>query len=155
MKVIFLDVDGVLSSMGPRGLCSQRLDMFADVVKQTGAEVVLSSTWRKPHGLEQRMRLQWELYKRGVEFYGMTPVLDEPVGTGLLVKGVVRGDEIQAWLNGARCRDKITSFIILDDDPNDEMGRLKPHLVKCDGHKGLTQVECDEIIKRLGTATKA
>lgn len=150
MKVIFLDVDGVLSSFGERGLCALRLDMFAALVKATGAEVVLSSTWRHPHCREQRMRLQREFYARGVEFYGMTPVLDAPIGTGLLVKGHLRGDEIQVWLNGHRNGpDKVTSFVILDDDPNDEMGRLKPHLVKCDGYAGLTRQNCDDVVRIL------
>jgi len=150
MKVIFLDVDGVLSSMGPRGLCSQRLDMFAALVKATGALVVLSSMWRHPHCREQLMRLRRELYKRGVELFDSTPVLNELIGTGLLVKGTQRGDEIQTWLNQyRRGPEKVEAFVILDDDPNDEMGRLKPHLVKCDGYKGLTQIECDEIKKRL------
>jgi hypothetical protein len=115
--------------------------MFAKVVKQTGAEVILSSTWRHPHCKDQRMRLQRELYQRGVEFDGFTPI-DANLQT--------RGDEIQAWLNGHRHGpEKVEKFVILDDDPNDEMGRLKPHLVKCDGCAGLTEKECDEIIRRL------
>lgn len=151
MKIIFLDVDGCLSSLGERGLCGLRLDMFAAVVKQTGAEVVLSSTWRHPHCRDQCKRLCQELRDRGVEILDATPVLDQPIGTGLLVKGHVRGDEIQVWLNGHRHGvSKVESFVILDDDPNDEMGRLKPHLVKCDGWAGLMQSDCDEIARRLG-----
>lgn len=141
MKLIFLDVDGVLSSFGERGLCSTRLDMFAEVVKQTGAEVVLSSMWRMPHCREARMRLQQELGKREVELAGMTPVLDSPS---------TRGDEIQVYLN--RYRQIKVEFVILDDDPNNEMGRLKPHLVKTDGHVGLTASNCEEMIQRLGVA---
>lgn len=149
MKVIFLDIDGVLSSFGERGLCSHRLDIFAALVKATGAVVVLSSTWRHPHCREQRMRLQRELYSRGeIEFHSFTPVLNQPIGSGLLMKGFMRGDEIQAWFNRHPSL-AVQSFVILDDDPNDEMGPLKPHLVKCDGYAGLTQVECDEIIRRL------
>ena len=112
--------------------------MFAAVVKATGAEVVLSSTWRHPHCREQRMRLQGELRMRGVEFHSFTPIAMELT---------TRGDEIQTWLNGHR-RENL-EFIILDDDPNDEMGRLKPHLVKCDGYAGLTEKECAEIVRRL------
>lgn len=141
MKVIFLDVDGVVSSFGERGLCGLRLDMFADVVKQTGAEVVLSSTWRHPHCREQRMRLQRELGNRDVEFHSFTPMAME-------LK--TRGDEIQTWLNGHR-REQV-EFVILDDDPNDEMGRLKPHLVKRDGYNGLTNADCEEIVRRLNQA---
>lgn len=139
IKFIFLDVDGVLSSFGERGLCGLRLDMFADVVKKTEAIVILSSTWRFPHCRDQRMRLQRELYQRGVEIADWTPI-DMELKT--------RGDEIQVCLNRYR-RDGVESFVILDDDPNDEMGRLKPHLVKCDGYNGLTNADCEEIVRRL------
>ena len=138
MKIIFLDVDGVLSSFGERGLCGLRLDMFAGVVKKTGAKVILSSTWRLPHCRDQRMRLQRELYQRGVELEGFTPA-DADLQT--------RGDEIQTWLS--RHRYEGVQFVILDDDPNDEMGRLKPPLVKRECHQGLTQAECDDIIRRM------
>lgn len=142
MKIIFLDVDGVLSSFGERGLCGLRLDMFAAVVKQTGAEVVLSSTWRLTQCNEQRRRLRLELCKRGVGMDYHTPA-DVDLKT--------RGDEIQTWLNGYRhAQDRVESFVILDDDPNDEMGPLKTHLVKCDGYSGLTNADCEEILRRLG-----
>jgi hypothetical protein len=145
LKVIFLDIDGVLSSFGLRGLCGTRLDMFADIVKQTGAEVVLASTWRHPHCRDQRMRLQQELGKREVEFFGMTPIL-----------GTTRGEEIKRWISSASRRHQI-DFVILDDDPNDEMGELKPHLVKCDGYQGLTPDIAAEVVHRLndkGLATQ-
>jgi len=139
MKIIFLDVDGVLSSFGERGLCALRLDMFAAVVKQTGADVVLSSTWRMPQCRDQRMRLQHELGKRGAEIADWTPIAMD-------LK--TRGDEIQVYMNRFR-RGEVTDFVILDDDPNDEMGALKSHLVKCDGYAGLTQENCEEIKRRL------
>ncbi len=149
MKIIFLDVDGVLSSFGLRGLCGTRLDLFADIVKRTGAEVVLSSTWRHPRCRDQRMRLQQELGKREVEFFGMTPILDKPAGTVGLLHAVTRGKEIGAWLDAAQHRHEISAYVILDDDPSDEMGRLHHALVKCDGYQGLTPEIASEVIRRL------
>lgn len=148
MNYIFLDIDGVLRPLDLRGLCAQRLDLFAEVAKLTDSDVVLSSTWRLPHCREQRMRLCAELYKRGVKLAGMTPVLNQPIGFGEMVSGVKRGEEIMTWLhkNLVGPQDR---FVILDDDPNDEMGELKPHLVKCDGYKGLTEELCREIARRL------
>jgi len=149
LKVIFLDVDGVLSPFSLRGLCGTRLDLFADIVKQTGAEVVLSSTWRHPHCSEQRMRLQQELGKRDIEFFGMTPILDKPVGSIGLVQSVTRGREIGAWLSAAKRRHEIRAFVILDDDPINEMGELQHALVKCDGDQGLTPDIAAEVVRRL------
>lgn len=153
LKVIFLDIDGVLSSFGLRGLCGTRLDLFADLVKQTGAKVVLSSTWRHSHCREQRMRLQQELGKRGVEFFGMTPVIETPIGTSNLVLGTQRGHEIGMWLDAAKSRHEIAAFVILDDDPNNEMGELKPALVKCDGYQGLTTEIAAEVARKLNAST--
>lgn len=39
--------------------------------------------------------------------------------------------------------------MILDDDPNDEMGELKPHLIKCDGYQGLTPDIAAKVVHRL------
>lgn len=49
MKVIFLDIDGVLHSAdGESALfCSYQMKLLSQVVKQTGAEIVLSSNWRR------------------------------------------------------------------------------------------------------------
>jgi len=140
MKIIFLDIDGVLSSFGARGLCSTRLDLFASIVKQTDADVVLSSQWRLPDCRDQLKRLEQELRKRGVTFFGATPNLSTK-----------RGEEIACWLvtRPDAWTESEPSFVILDDDPNDEMGELKPHLVKCDGYQGLTQDIADEVVRRL------
>lgn len=152
MKVIFLDVDGVLSSFGERGLCGRRIALFADVVQRTGAKVVLSSTWRLPHCRDQRMRLQQELGKHGVELLSMTPVLGGPVGARELdlVGAVTRGEEIRGWLEMARrWLQPVLQYVILDDDPNDEMGDLRTYLVKCDGYEGLTAAVAEEVVRRL------
>jgi len=143
MKVIFLDVDGVLSSGGVNGLCEKRLDLFADLVKRSKAEVVLSSTWRRPQCREGRLRLQRELGKRGVEFYGMTPILDRED----------RFKEIAAWCDGQS--ESIEAFIALDDDPDGALTLLGPNLVTCDGYAGLTEDLVGKAVTLLGAASNA
>jgi len=76
MKVIFLDIDGVLNSKNtpnPRKLPyivdSRLLARFKRLLDRTGAKVVLSSTWRyDPAGLFSAKR--W-----GIPFIGVTPDL--------------------------------------------------------------------------------
>lgn len=149
LKVIFLDIDGVLSVFGSRGLCGTRLDMFADIVHLTGSKVVLSSTWRHPHSRDQLLRLEQELEKRNVELFSATPILNIPIESSSLLMGTQRGLEIKAWLDSAKRRYRIDSFVILDDDPNNEMGDLKYALVKCDGYQGLTPQIADAVVLRL------
>ena len=59
MIVIFLDIDGVLNRttrLTRNDCCAvdgDLLDRFKNLVRKTGAKVVLCSTWRhKPKGLE-------------------------------------------------------------------------------------------------------
>ena len=46
MKVIFLDIDGVLNTNSDREISSDKLKLLSELVSKTGADVVLSSSWR-------------------------------------------------------------------------------------------------------------
>ena len=54
MKIIFLDIDGVLNSIAYERekapeqsfIDESRLPLVAQIVRKTGAAIVLSSTWR-------------------------------------------------------------------------------------------------------------
>ena len=51
-KVIFLDIDGVLNDEGEERekgvyIDETRVQRLASIVEQTGAEIVLSSSWRR------------------------------------------------------------------------------------------------------------
>lgn len=74
MKIIFLDIDGVLNcekTPNPRKLRyivdPKLLKRFERLIERTGAKVVLSSTWRyDPAGLFSAKH--W-----GIPFIGVTP----------------------------------------------------------------------------------
>ena len=116
MKVIFLDIDGVLTSdatPNPRNfpyiVDSDLLDRFRKLVNKTGATVVLSSTWRvDPVG-----RLAAEFYK--IPFSDVCPDMpDAP-----------RCEEMEAWL---RSHPEVTRYVVLDDanDCLDELPLFQP-----------------------------
>lgn len=147
MKIIFLDFDGVLNShkwvkANEHLLNSQTLFMHTDVdreavarvdrlCKETGAKVVVSSTWRLFNSLE---RLQEILKNHGFtgEVIGRTPRL-----------GGKRGSEISQWLNE---HGPVESFVILDDDS--DMVHLMHKLVQTTFDLGL-QDEHVELAKAL------
>lgn len=122
MKVIFLDVDGVLNSekdlleaKGKSELFDRPLALLKELVESTKAKIVVSSTWRI--GCSKSGRNSWygeEIFKTltdrlaeyQMEVYDITPVINKP--------GVQRGDEIRAWLENAK--EEIDAFVILDDD---------------------------------------
>jgi len=126
-KIIFLDFDGVLNCIGTkdrvnhprfpdcrvRGLDNFRVKLVSDLAIQTGAKIVISSTWRLMHTLDELRTL---LYSRGldskVEIIGGTPESYREIGLGFGPKRGERGDDIQLWLeqNG-----NPKHYLVLDD----------------------------------------
>ena len=111
MKIIFLDMDGVLNSEltfrnNPTVIDPVDPEMVKQlnrIVKETGARLVLSSTWRKGYLWPSR------LADAGIDlnnFVGITPGSD---------KGF-RGDEVNSWLEYANHFLSIEKYAILDDD---------------------------------------
>lgn len=149
MKILFLDIDGVLNSQRffntlPHGFTTTRSDEILDpeaidrlnkIIRETGAKIVVSSSWRIGLSL---VELQILLKDHGVEgeVIGMTPSINK--------KGRVRGDEIQAWLNDHL---EVIDFVILDDDS--DMRHLMPALVKTSHNEGLLDVHVEQAIKML------
>lgn len=141
MKVIFLDIDGVLNShnyltrpdLQPdsifQNIDPQKIQLLGEIVKATGAKLVLSSSWRnsltaalQPADYEGRC-LIGALALHGLALFDKTPFLEEE-----------RGAEIQQWLAGHGDTDR---FAILDDDHFD-WGGLEPYWVKTSYYTGLT-----------------
>ena len=151
MKVIFTDVDGVLNEDSTPTRTKSRV-IFIDeekllrlkrIVDETGAKIVLSSTWRydreDPRYNADFLELQEAFQKVGLEFYSYTPV--DAIG-------IRRGMEIKAWLG---LHPEVDNYIILDDELFDYEARgLLPRLVKtnfADG--GLTKAHVQEAINLL------
>lgn len=129
MKVIFLDVDGVLNSEHwykknhKRHPERCRTDTAIDpryvrnlrkVVKKTGAKIVLSATCRGVVRKDKTHYLHQILKKYGLEIYDYTIRLSGE-----------RGHEIQDWLDKHR---NVENIVILDDDS--DMLHLTKYLVK-------------------------
>lgn len=126
IKVIFLDVDGVLNCKRTRSrtksgytfVDNSKLEMVKKIILVTGAKVVLSSDWRYDRDDDEYnqefLELKERLESKGIFFYGFTPVING---------GCHRGAEIQAWLDE---HDEVGSFVILDDrqDMQPNMNKL-------------------------------
>lgn len=119
MKIIFLDIDGVLNSRAYDRLRNRdeqtdidetRLPLVKSIVDRTGAKIVLSSTWRVHWSVHPQLCDRDGIYinevfaKYGLEIYDKTPSL------GIRAE---RRDEIAKWLE--RAREKVESFVIIDD----------------------------------------
>lgn len=143
MKVIFLDIDGVLNYqymhtnthdeiIGTFGgkLSRKCITQLNELVDKTDAKIVISSTWRVDDGVEGY------LVDAGVkaDIIGKTPVLNDRFS--------LRGNEIHAWIveNEALIGEpyhNYHSFVILDDD-SDMLLWHRENYFQTDTYTGLT-----------------
>ena len=116
MKVLFLDIDGVLNvnyygrDQYGRIFHSEFVDNLERIINETGAKIMISSSWR--HRGLQRMLDMWEFRNLPGEVIGVTPDLYRHIDFEG-ERTMVRGDEIQAILDRMP---EITNYVILDDD---------------------------------------
>lgn len=155
MKIIFLDIDGVLNGRyteetfgGYVFVSDEKISLLKEIIDRTNAQIVLVSSWRigwflKDHyptyfGEEVWLfeALQEKLGEYGIELMDYT----EELGN--------RGEEISNWLKKHN-REMIESYVVLDDMDEDE---LRPHtnkLVQTNSAEGLTESDVGEAIKIL------
>lgn len=166
MKVIFLDIDGVLNCqwcknfLVPDGcyfVMDEKIILLRQLVDRTGTKIVLSSTWRygwmymqdthipendafRKREIRHFLALQEKLWEFELEFLDRTPVLNESFNH--------RGEEIDQWLREWE-GEPVESFVILDD-LNGKY--LRPHasrLVRTSLRKGLIQKHVELAVKIL------
>ena len=117
-SVVFLDIDGVLNSTESairhgtyKRLCQRAIANLNLVTLSTAAEVVVSSSWRILHSLEQLRTL---LTEAGVKAHvrDVTPQMVSVQGSSGLYLSRLRRDEIRAWLDA---HPDVTRWVVLDD----------------------------------------
>jgi hypothetical protein len=146
MKVIFLDVDGVLNT--PKLIKKFGFDfidhilvaLVARIVRETDAKIVLSSTWR----IEERNKVLviQSLAQHNLELHDCTPVIQRS-GAWTESGWVRRHEEIQAWLNKNPNAQK---FAIIDDFDD---ANIEGSFFQTDENIGLTVAIAEKIIEHL------
>jgi hypothetical protein len=174
MRIIFLDVDGVLNCQihyetqqfkdyreakkqlkkdvkaeriekldyYKAQLSSERIEWLNELCKDTGAVVVISSTWRLGKTAEQLQEV--------FDYAGGTfKIID--VTPNLRGEGCLRGNEIYQWIKE---NDKdlgvsyynFKNYVIIDDD-SDMLLWQREHFFQTDSYSGLTPNTCYKIRK--------
>lgn len=149
MKIIFLDIDGVLNVISQGhdeygAIFHQHfMDNLKRIIDETGAKIVISSSWRKS-GLKE-MRNLWKHRNIAGEIIDVTPSLYLQKGGSICfwndklsrkptekINGysIPRGCEIEYWLNLEKDNYDIESYVILDDDV-DMLLSQKNNFVQC------------------------
>jgi hypothetical protein len=107
------------------------------IIKETGADIVLSSTWRS-NNPDNNKETNKVLNAKGLvkEFFDVTPYC-----------GMRRGIEIAQWLNAQDDAD-IINYVIIDDD-SDMLDNQKDNFVNTDAFVGLTWFDAEKAIEIL------
>ena len=169
MKILFLDIDGVLNSdvymasdeyynaCKDAGIKNHRsyevvtkahhlhidpagVKLLNDLIAKSGVKVVLSSTWRIRYSLEEMNAM---LQGRGATF----EVTD---ATPVKMSWRPRGSEVAEYLRDLEEEEGIVpeAFVILDD--RDEFPKQQDHFVHTPEATGITQEHVDKALKILG-----
>ena len=145
LRVIFLDFDGVLVTPASSfrrtgtGIVADpaAVDALNYLISETGARLVITSTWRLEYSLGELSELLHS-WKVQAEIIGIAP------------SGSSRGDEIQEWLDNCGESTPIDTFVILDDLTY--MGKLSPRLVSTEFESGLTMDDARRALEFLKPA---
>jgi hypothetical protein len=157
--IIFLDIDGVLNStewsesrplrdfipprLAQQAFDEERIDLncvelLRTVVQLTGARLVMTSTWRRRIGVSEFVRL-FALYG-----WNEAPV----IGVTPRIAGLIRGDEVEAWLSN---NDYAGPYVCVDDDDDFRIGQP---LIQTNREVGMTRLDAERCVEVL-TSTKS
>jgi hypothetical protein len=168
-KYIFLDIDGVLATPksiegvgGEWKIEDEKQELLKQIIKLTGAKIVLSSSWRK-----------WDL-ESTIEFMKQEGFWFSDLIVGVTIRAyqyidrtkkihlsIPRGVEIQQWIdtnihsdNGKNWERKTKGedyqYVILDDD-SDMLYTQRKNFVHTNSNSGLTDDNCLDAIRILNT----
>jgi len=163
--IIFLDIDGVLVNdysldhwiKEDRAVSFDHncVELYNKLVQKTGADTVISSTWRKGKSLE---RLKSIFKRRGCKY--PEKIIDVTVNAHSYMKdhdlSIPRGVEIHHWIKQrVYYNNELTgeikadwNYVILDDD-SDMLLAQKDNFVKTDPRKGLQQDTYEQALEIL------
>lgn len=184
MKTVFLDIDGVLNSERWFEYCHKNIDKHERVsnhpfyeidpesvkwlnyiTDQTGAKIVVSSTWRLGRTIAELTEI---LQKCGItgEIIDFTPNM---CFTRDAQATIPRGCEIDSWLRAKGFRrinwskelqkeyaeeSQVKNYVILDDD-SDMLYGQREHFIKCPFSTGLTKKQATKAVKILNKSILA
>jgi hypothetical protein len=157
MKIIFLDIDGVLNCEEAyrsgecqyqewiwedgrkdhyQRFCSRSKDLLNKLIDETGAKIVISSTWR--HSGIEFMRKVWEIEEMSGEIIGITPSMRTKgihIPRGMEIKYFLEEDLKFSHINWdqdqqreSMKRSGVDNYIIIDDD-SDMLYNQRNHFV--------------------------
>lgn len=151
MKVLFLDIDGVVNCKtttqrhrGYIGIDPYMAFLVGRIALRTNCKVVLSSSWRNSkEGIAEVERCVVPLHgTTGNEPHDPT----RPPG----IENCQRGREIQRWLTA---NPEVTHYAILDDE-NDMLPEQQLHFFKTTWERGITEEIAEDVEEYLNQGSE-
>lgn len=156
MKVIFLDIDGVLNNqqtnaktpVGFIGINNSLLKRFSKLVKETNARIVLSSTWKKEWHRDERFCTEDGKYM--VKKFRQQKLLIFDKIKDVNGRLSLRGASIMQYLEN---HPEVEEWVVIDDDEFDfaKYPEIMDRFVHTDNLKGLVE---DDVQKAIGLLLK-
>lgn len=158
MKVIFLDIDGVLNSEDffrnnpDQAIDKNCVSILKNIVDKTGAVIVMSPGWRlwfddnmmPEDGYSQC--LYDILCEFDIKLFGKTPDFSTEEIRTRKTFSHVKAKEVNAWLN--EYETIVDKYVVIDDlDLKNE--EINEHLVRINGQIGITENDAVRIIDMI------
>jgi hypothetical protein len=159
MKIIFLDIDGVLNGhewfpgSQSTGIKKESVDQLNRILKDTEAKLVISSAWRYliHNGAMNKRGFEIMLRTHGLivhEVYDVTIKDEDTPGYNKDdMSQWIRGEQIKIWLQK---HPEIETFVVLDDIEI-KIPEIEGRFIKTKEKIGLTKIEADQAIKILNS----
>jgi len=177
MKVVFLDIDGVLNASktferrynkwNETGVIELEIDEFRleylkEIIDKTDSKIVLSSTWR--FFFENNDGIVVPRNRKGIELYNLFNKYDLEI-YDLTTKNnyLKREDQINLWISN---HNDVDSFVVIDDESSDLKSFIGKQLIKTsivedgeiltnmDDCIGLSEKPIEEAIEILNSKVK-
>lgn len=158
MKLIFLDVDGVLNCSTTKDLCEfytgiedKKVAILKQIVDKTDAKIVLISTWRYTWNKENSLKSEQE---------ELATYLDEKLeAQGLSIfdkidnEAIGRGQGIIEFIDNLKINGfDVEQFVIIDDEMFDyKETKLTKYLIQTGYKEGLTKKHISKAVEKLNT----
>lgn len=157
MKVIFLDIDGVINSEEflknneNEMIDRNNVDILKNIIDKTGAVIVMSSGWKlwfdddmMPKDGEAQY-LYDILCEAKIKLFGKTPDFSTEEIRTKKTFSHVKAREIIAWLSE---HEEANKYVVLDDlDLKNE--EINSHLVRTNAQVGITEDDAKRVIEMI------
>ena len=150
IKIIFLDIDGVMNNpQSGNDFSDIASDNLRYIIEKTDARIVISSSW-KFYGLDWLKELWKEKHLAG-EIIDITP---NNISDTQLVNAnlddfyfVGKGNEIKQYLDEHKTKEELRYVII--DDTDDVLTEQLPYFVRTNSWTGLSKSDAEKVVAIL------